>query len=121
MNTDFKIMLYVKDVQAEKEFWRALGFIIENEQVVLDYPTFDMRISSDSNCSFTIYDLDFIKTYSPDIATNQPNLLFTSSNIEQMYQKVKNLTQQISELNVFPVKNFNFQSPSGQFYTIREA
>lgn len=121
MNTDFKIMLYVKDVQAEKEFWQALGFVIENEQVILDYPSFDMRISPQSNCAFTIYDLAFITKYSPDVAKNQPNLLFTSSNIEQIYQKIATLTDNISELNQVPLKNFNFQSPSGQFYTIREA
>ncbi|MGT2925779.1 glyoxalase [Streptococcus cuniculipharyngis] len=121
MNNEFKIMLYVKDVDAEKAFWQQLGFIIENEQEVLGYPTFDMRVSEQSNCSFTVYSLSFIERYSPSIATNQPNLLFTSSDIETIYQKVKKITNQVSDLNPLPFKNFNFQSPSGHFYTIRES
>lgn len=121
MNTDFRIMLYTDDIELEKAFWESIGFIIEKETDVLGYPSFDMKVSQDSNCGFTVYPMDFIKTYSPDLATNQPNLLFTSSDIDNLYQKVAQYTDAISDLNTVPYKNFNFMAPSGQFYTVREA
>lgn len=37
-----QVMLYVKDVHAEKDFWRAAGFRIVSDGEVMGYPTFTM-------------------------------------------------------------------------------
>lgn len=120
-NTEFGIMIYVEDVEKEKEFWKSLGFVISNEQTILDYPSFDMKINPESNCKFTVYSLEFIRTYSPEVAENQPSLLFTSTDIETLYEKVKQVSPYVSELNELPFKNFNFSSATGQYYAVREA
>lgn len=121
MNTDFRIMLYTDDIELERAFWEAIGFVIEKDTEVLGYPSFDMKVNPYSNCGFTVYPMEFIRTYSPDLAVNQPNLLFTSSDIVALYERVAQYTDAISELNTLPYKNFNFMAPSGQFYTVREA
>lgn len=120
-STEFKSMLYVKDVEAEKTFWQQLGFVITKEQTILGFPTFDMRVSSESNCGFTVYSLDFIAKYSPDLLQNQPNLLFFTDHIEMLYELVKKASPLVSELNQLPYKNFSFEAPSGHFYTVRQS
>lgn len=114
-------MIYVADVAAEKEFWSRMGFLIVKEDVILDYPTFEMKISPDSQTSFVVYSTEFIETYSPELLINQPNLLFFTSNIDMVYQLVSLISPYVSDLNQEPYKNFSFESPNGQFYTVREA
>lgn len=117
---EFKSMLYVKDVAAEKEFWEKMGFVITKEQTILDFPSFDMKVSPESNCGFTVYALDFIQKYSPDIVQNHPNLLFFSPDVEALYQRAKTISPHVSPLNQLPYKNFSFESPSGHYYTVRQ-
>lgn len=113
-------MIYVADVAAEKEFWSKMGFIIVKEEVILDFPTFEMKISPDAQTSFVVYSTEFIEKYSPDLLINQPNLLFFSNNIDMVYQLVSLISPYVSPLNEEPYKNFSFESPNGQFYTVRD-
>lgn len=116
----FNTMLYVDNVAAEKEFWTKMGFMITKEDKILGFPTFEMKISPDAECSFVVYDKAFIQTYSPELLVNQPNLLFFSDHIDMIYQLVKHVSPVVSELNIIPFKNFSFESPSGLFFTVRE-
>lgn len=120
-NSNFKTMIYVADVAAEKDFWTKMGFVIVKEEDILDFPTFEMKISPDSQTSFVVYSTAFIEKYSPDLLKNQPNLLFFTDNIEMVYQLVSLISPLVSNLNQLPYKNFSFESPNGQFYTVREA
>lgn len=45
------IMLYVDDVIAEKEFWAAIGFSIQNETEMMGYESFEMNPHKDSSTS----------------------------------------------------------------------
>lgn len=118
-NNQFKTMIYVADVEAEKAFWSKMGFVIVKEEIILDFPTFEMKIAPDTQTSFVVYSTAFIEKYSPDLLNNQPNLLFFTSNIEMVYQLVKTISPAVSDLNELPYKNFSFESPNGQFYTVR--
>lgn len=120
-NNNFKTMIYVADVAAEKAFWSKMGFVIIKEEDILDFPTFEMKISPESQTSFVVYSTAFIEKYSPDLLKNQPNLLFFTDNIEMVYQLVSLISPLVSDLNQLPYKNFSFESPNGQFYTVREA
>lgn len=120
-NNEFKTMIYVADVAAERDFWSKMGVIIIKEEVILGYPTFEMKLTPDAQASFVIYALEFIEKYSPELLVNQPNLLFSTHNIDMVYQLVSLISPYISELNHEPYKNFSFESPNGQFYTVREA
>lgn len=116
----FKTMIYVADVALEKAFWSKMGFVIIKEEVILGYPTFEMKIAPDSQASFVIYATEFIEKYSPDLLPNQPNFLFSTTNIDMVYQLVSLISPYVSELNQEPYKNFSFESPNGQFYTVRD-
>ncbi|MFA9492943.1 glyoxalase [Streptococcus sp. E17BB] len=119
-NNPYKTMIYVADVEAEKNFWSKMGFIIVKEDIILEFPTFEMKISPDSQTSFVVYSTAFIEQYSPELLGNQPNLLFFTHNIEMVYQLVKTVSPAVSDLNELPYKNFSFESPNRQFYTVRE-
>lgn len=117
----FKTMIYATDVAAEKEFWGKMGFIIVKEEMVLDYPSFEMKLSPDAECSFVVYAREFIEKFSPELLNNQPNLLFFTPHIDMIYQLVKHVSPVVSDMNIEPYKNFSFESPSGHFYTVRES
>lgn len=119
-SSTFHTMLYVTDVAAEKEFWTKMGFMIVKEDQLLGFPTFEMTISPEAECRFVVYDKAFIDTYSPELITNQPNLLFFTDHIDMIYKLVKHVSPTVSELNLIPFKNFSFESPSGLFFTVRE-
>lgn len=119
-SSTFHTMLYVDDVATEKEFWTKMGFIIVKEDRILDFPTFEMKVSPEAECSFVVYDKAFIQAYSPDLLTNKPNLLFFTDHIDMVYKLVQHVSPTVSDLNIIPFKNFSFESPSGHFFTVRE-
>ncbi|WP_398586857.1 glyoxalase [Streptococcus sp. sy004] len=116
----FGLMLYSKDVLAEKTFWQALGFVIIEKEDIMGYPTFDMKIDSHSPVTFTVFDLSFIEKMSPEVANNQPSILFESSDLVGLHARVKEVSAQVSPIQEQPFKNFNFQAPSGHYYAVKE-
>lgn len=117
---NFGLMLYVDDVATEKNFWLALGFVIIAEQEMLGYDSFEMKNHADSNVTITVYDKAFIQQVSPEVVNNQPSLLFETDDLETLHAKVVALTDTASPINQEPFKNFNFASPIGQYYAVRE-
>lgn len=116
---NFAIMLYVDDVTAEKDFWQSIGFDIMTESEMMGFKTFDMRPSIDSTVLFTVYDKDFIRQVSPEVLDFQPSILFESSEIEALHERVAAVTDTVSAINAEPFFNFNFASPSGHYYAVK--
>lgn len=117
--TQVNVMLYVADVLAEKAFWEAVGFTITKEEELGGYPTFDMVPTADSTLTFTVFDKTFIQAVSPEVADNQPSVLFQTSDIEGLHAKVKAHAPVCNDISDVPFKNFNFASPSGQYYAVQ--
>lgn len=117
---NFSIMLYSQNVLADKAFWQAIGFMVIEKEDMMGYPTFDMIVTKDSPVTFTVFDLDFIKQVSPEVADNQSSILFETDNIEELYRKVKTIAPATGDLQEIPFRNFNFQAPSGHYYAVRE-
>lgn len=120
MNHTFGLMLYSKDVRAEKTFWQALGFSIIDKEDIMGYSTFDMKIEPNSPVTFTVFDLAFIEKMSPEVASHQPSILFETSDLATLHAKVTAVASQVSPIQEQPFKNFNFQAPSGHYYAVRE-
>ena len=113
------IMLYVDDVLAEKDFWSAIGFTIQNEQDMMGFPSFEMKSHPESNTVFTVYAKDFIKKVSPEVLNNVPSVLFESNDIEALQAKVAAVTDTASPLQEQPFPNFNFACPSGIYFAVK--
>ena len=115
------VNLYVKEVEKEVDFFRSIGFLeierhkMENSDSVVISPL------SDGNAFLQIWDIEFIKKVSPEVANDKPSLLFTVYNIEEMNEKLKKITPTTSDLmDANGKKAFNFQSPSGNYYVFME-
>ena len=113
------VMLYVDDVAAEKSFWSAAGFTILSESEMLGFETFDMKSHADSTATFTVYAKEFIRQVSPQVIDMQPSILFETEDIEGLQARIAGLTDTCSPVNVEPFPNFNFASPSGQYYAVK--
>ena len=113
------VMLYVDDVAAEKVFWEAVGFDIVAESEVMGFETFDMKSHADSTATFTVYAKEFIRQVSPQVIDMQPSILFETEDIEGLQARIAGLTDTCSPVNVEPFPNFNFASPSGQYYAVK--
>lgn len=115
------VNLYVKDVEKEVNFFTAIGFLeierhkMENSDSVIIAPL------SDGNAFLQIWDIEFIKKVSPEVANDKPSILFTVDNIEDMNEKLKKVTATTSDLmDANGKRSFNFQSPSGNYHAFME-
>lgn len=118
-NSTTGIMLYVQDVLAEKAFWQALGLVIEDEGEMMGYPHFSMRPNAAAGTVFTVFDKAFIEQHSPEVASNVPSVLFESSDIHALRDKVAALTETASPVQEIPFLTFNFASPSGIYFAVK--
>lgn len=115
------IMLYVDDVQKEKEFWKNIGFEIISEKQMMGYDTFEMKSNKNSTCMFTVFSKEFISSVSPEVADNQPSVMFECTDINEMHEIISRFTDIVGNISDVPFPNFNFRTPSGNYYAIRQA
>ena len=113
------VMLYVDDVAAEKAFWSAAGFVILSESEMMGFETFDMKPHADSTTSLTVYAKEFIRQVSPEVIDMQPSILFETEDIERLQARIAGLTATCCPVNAEPFPNFNFATPSGQYYAVK--
>lgn len=113
------LMLYVDDVAAEKDFWQAVGFIIESEEDTQGYGQFSMRPHPDSSLVFTVFDKAFIQKVSPEVVDQVPSVLFESDDILTLHARIASLTGTCSPIEEQPFKNFQFASPSGIYFAVK--
>lgn len=113
------VMLYVDDVAAERAFWEAAGFVITARSEMMRFETFDMKPTTDSTTTLTVYAKDFIRQVSPEVLSNVPSLLFESDDIEAFQRKIAELTDTCSPVTSEPFPNFNFASPSGLYFAVK--
>lgn len=118
-NNRVNLMLYVPDVAAEKAFWQALGFTIISEEEMMGFDFFDMKPTQESHLVISVFDEDFIRQVSPEVADNRPSVLFECDDIKALHQLVASQTDTASPIQTQPFPNFNFASPSGQYFAVK--
>lgn len=117
---DFGLMLYVDDVAVEKAFWQAVGFQIVSESEMMGFDTFEMKPHADATVTITVFAKDFIAQVSPEVLDNVPSLLFEVKDIERVHETIAGLTETCSAIAEMPFKTFNFASPSGLYFAVKE-
>lgn len=114
-----KIMLYVDNVAASAEFWQKIGFAeIEREEVD---GTLVVEVAPTANAAthLVLYDRNFIEQHSPEVATNQPSLMFESAAIEDLYRHMKDSGVRVGELIQLPTGLvFNFTDPDDNYFAV---
>lgn len=112
-------MLYVDDVQTEKTFWSAAGFVIVNESEMMGFDTFDMKPHAESTVTITVFAKAFIAQVSPEVLSNVPSVLFEVEEIEALQARISELTETCSPIAETPFKTFHFASPSGIYFAVK--
>lgn len=113
-------MLYVDDVVAEKDFWVAAGFVVVAEDQLMGFDTFTMKPSADSTSLFTVYAKAFIEQVSPEVAANVPSVLLSAPDVEAAHARISALTDTASEIVDVPFRSFNFASPGGIYFAVKQ-
>ncbi|MBF0746653.1 glyoxalase [Gemella sp. 19428wG2_WT2a] len=120
LSKNLGVMLYVEDVAKEKEFWKSIGFEIVSETEMMSYEMFEMKSNLESSITFTVFNKEFIKQVSPEVVDNQPSVLFETNNLEELHKKLEAVTDTVGQIQEVPFRNFNFASPSGNYYAVKE-
>lgn len=118
-NKEFSVMLYVDDVKKEKDFFKNIGFIIFNENIINGYETFDMKTNDFSTVTLTVYSNEFILLVSSEVLGYKPSVLFESNDIESLHKLVSKYSDTVGEISYEPFPNFNFKTPNGLFFAVR--
>lgn len=113
------LMLYVDEVQTEKTFWSAAGFVIVNESEMMGFDTFDMKPHAESTVTITVFAKAFIAQVSPEVLANVPSVLFEVEEIEALQARISELTETCSPIAETPFKTFHFASPSGIYFAVK--
>ncbi|MBD7913195.1 MULTISPECIES: VOC family protein [Clostridium] len=118
-----KITLYVNNQDEAKKFWtEKLEFIVKLEQPM--GPTMKWLEVGPSESEFTtfiLYDKNMMKSQKPDANISHPNVLLSTTDIENAYKKMKSKNIEVEDIMTMPYgKMFSFKDQDGNEYLLRE-
>lgn len=116
-------MLYVSDVPKHAEFWTKVGFQELRRQGSGSQETVIFAVDANApSARIQLWNLDFIRQNSPEVAEMKGSMLFTVDNLEEWHSRVAEATDTVSEINDFQgMVNFNFQDPDGNYYAFAQS
>ena len=118
--TTANIMLYVEDVAANADFWKQYLDFKEIER--FDFgDSISIVLAVNPACNLQLFDIDFIKKNSPEVASNKPSLLFDISDFDGLYARFKSNNETVGEITEMGgARTFNFPDRDGNYYAVRE-
>ena len=118
--TTANIMLYVEDVAANADFWKQYLDFKEIER--FDFgDSISIVLAVNPACNLQLFDIDFIKKNSPEVASNKPSLLFDISDFDGLYARFKSNNETVGEIiEMGGARTFNFPDRDGNYYAVRE-
>lgn len=116
-------MFYVSDVQKHSEFWTKIGLTELRRQGSGQEETVIFAVDSQApSARIQLWNLEFIRQNSPEVADMKGSLLFTVDDLEDWHARVAAATDKVSAINKFQgMVNFNFQDPDGNYYAFAES
>lgn len=115
-------MLYVSDVPTHAEFWVKVGLKELRRQGSGSQETVIFAVDADApSARIQLWNLDFIRQNSPEVADMKGSMLFTVDDLEEWHTRVSKATNTASAINDFQgMVNFNFQDPDGNYYAFAQ-
>ena len=117
-----KITLYVNDQQEAKSFWlNKIGFVLKFEQPMgPNMSWIEVGPSEDEFTTLVLYSKAAMEQQKPS-AVAHPSILFSTTNIEAAYEKMKQNGVEVEELLKMPFGTmFTFKDQDGNSYILRE-
>lgn len=114
-----QVMLYVADVAAAGAFWESLGFVILEESEADGTLVLEIAPSTESNLHLVLYDLNYVQSHSPEVNIAVPSILFTATDVLDLYQRMQVLNVTLGELvQLGEQLIFNFADPEGNYFAV---
>ncbi|SFE68924.1 VOC family protein [Trichococcus pasteurii] len=119
--TTANIMLYVADVEANADFWKH--YLEFKEVGRYDFgDSISIVLAVNPMCNLQLFNIDFIRKNSPEVASNKPSLLFDISDFDGLYARFKENNETVGEIiEMGGTRTFNFPDRDGNYYAVREA
>lgn len=117
-----KITLYVEDQEKAKEFWiDNIGYELKIEQAMgPDAKWIEVGSKDQGLPTLVLYSKSMMEQQKPSNVCH-PTILFTTTNIDSSYEKMKQNGVKVGELQKMPYGNmFTFYDQDGNEYLLRE-
>ncbi len=114
-----QLMLYVSDVETASRFWQSLGFLEVSRQDMEGTTIVELALNETSGVHFVLYDREFFIEHSPGVVTSTPSIMFTTEDIDTLYQNVLSTEVEVGDL--IQLENqlvFNFADPDGNYFAV---
>ncbi|EOT47582.1 MULTISPECIES: VOC family protein [Enterococcus] len=114
-----QLMLYVSDVETASRFWQSLGFLEVSRQDMEGTTIVELALNEASGVHFVLYDREFFMEHSPGVVTSTPSIMFTTEDIDTLYQNVLSTEVEVGDL--IQLENqlvFNFADPDGNYFAV---
>lgn len=118
--TTANIMLYVEDVEANADFWKEYLDFKEVERYDFG-DSISIVLAVNPACNLQLFDIDFIRMNSPEVASNKPSLLFDIADFDGLYAHLKGNNETVGEIiEMGGARTFNFPDRDGNYFAVRE-
>src|ERR1700719_1163464 len=117
-----KVTVYVKDQEDAKDFWlNKVGFVLKLEQPMgPDFSCIEVGPSEDEFTTLVLYAREAMEQHDPSKIAH-PSILFSTTDIESAYEKLKQNGVEVGEMLRLPFGNmFSFKDQDGNDYLLRE-
>lgn len=117
-----KVTVYVNHQEQAKDFWlNKLGFVLKMEQPMgPNFTWIEVGPSEEEFTTVVLYSKSAMEQQNPS-AVSHPSILFSTSDIESAYEKMKQNGVEVEEMLRMPFGTmFTFKDQDGNPYILRE-
>lgn len=117
-----KVTVYVQDQEQAKDFWiNKVGFVLKFEQPMgPNISWIEVGPSEEEFTTLVLYSKSAMEQHQPSRVAH-PSILFSTTDIESTYEKMKQNGVAVDELQKMPYGSmFNFKDQDGNEYLVRE-
>lgn len=118
-SAEAKIIYYVKNVRKSADFWQKIGFAEREAEVSEGTLVYETSPTPDCPWRLALYDRKYFEDYAAESITPSPAIIFSTPNIEVLYEKMQKLGIDLGGLmHVGDHDIFNFVDPDGNTFAV---
>ena len=118
-----RVMLYVKDPEAEAAFWvEKAGFVQLDRQPLPNGSVFyELAPAAGDGTRLVLFDREMVARAEPELNLGAPSILFSSYDLRRTYREFSERGIAVGQLvDMGDMRSFNFSDPEGNWFAVRE-